>query len=182
MTAAINTYKSTTISNRDASPSVPTPGFISKGNILSAVAQLKIAAAATDSAGSNYLMVSVPSNARIQSVLLSNASSGSAGAVNCGVFYNTEGQGGTAATAVGTNGAAFFATAASLVTAGIHTNITFQTDPTGASGYGLKQADQPLWQALGLTSDPSAYFDIWLVSSTAMVSAAQVALLVSYAV
>lgn len=182
MTAAINTYKSSTISNRDATPSVPTPGSVSKGHLISAVAQLKIASSATDSAGSNYLMVSVPSNARIQSVLLSNASSGSAGALNCGVFYNTEGQGGTAATAVGTNGAAFFATAASIATAAISTNITFQTDPAGSTGYGLKQSEQPLWQALGLSSDPSAYFDIWLVSSTALVSAAQVALHVTYAV
>lgn len=178
MTAAVNSYKSTTITHRDATPQVPTPGFVSKGNLVAATAYLTLAALATDSAGSNFVMVTVPSNARINSVTLSCTSSGSTGAVNIGVFQTTANGG----AAVGTYGAAFFATAQVLTSALIKQQVAWQTDPAGATGYGLNQVEMPLWQALGLSSDPGCYYDIQIVSSAVLVTASKVALDVTYAV
>jgi hypothetical protein len=116
-----------------------------------------------DSIASILRILQVPSNARIDALRLSNSAVTSA-AGSVGVYRNTRDGGAV----VSVN---YFATGASLAVA--QTNI----DITNQSGLNtiIKQV-QPLWQALGLASDPNTTFDIAVTLTAAATVAGQVSL------
>lgn len=163
--------KSTFITNRDAGT-----GTLSNpqlNNILkNAVGTVE--AANADSIGSKYFMAQLPSNARVSKVLLSCDAISTSGAVDCGI-YRTTADGGAVVDAD------FFASAVVLTSALNHSDITHEADPTGAgAGFGQEDVEKPLWQALGLTADPSVLYDVILTVTTATGGAGTVSLEVEY--
>lgn len=143
---AVVTVKNTTITNRDATPSVINDGRLERGSLRSAHGY--ITATNGDSATSQYKLASVPSNAMVRGIQLSCANLGASSSINIGVYRNTK-DGGAAVSA--TLFASAQATSAALS----------KSDVTNQSGsYTLDKQEQPLWQAAGLTSDPGGTLDI----------------------
>ncbi len=160
---------STMITNRDATPKVLSNSRISKGAMQVACGYCESGTA--DDIGSKYLFCSVPSNARIQQVLLSCDSTGTAGAADIGVYQTTA------------NGSAvvdadFFTAAKSLATALKNSDVTYGN--TG--GLGVEEGEKPLWEAMGLSADTKRDYDIVATVTTATVSAASIFLTISYCI
>ncbi|VVE74083.1 hypothetical protein PCA31118_04676 [Pandoraea captiosa] len=143
---AVVTVKSTTITNRDAVPSIISDGRLERGSIRSSHGY--VSATNGDSVNSKYILASLPSTAMVRAIYLSCANLGASSAVNLGVYRNTK-DGGAAVSA--SLFAAAQATSAALSRA----------DATNAGGtYTLDKQEQPLWQAAGLTADPGGTLDI----------------------
>lgn len=108
-----------------------------------------VTTAADDSATSVARFVRVPSNATNLQVMLSCADATTGGAINVGV-YQTEDNGGAVVDAD------LFASAFVLTNGPYdHAELTFESGE-----YTLAESVLPLWQVLGLTSDPSIEYDI----------------------
>jgi hypothetical protein len=104
---------------------------------------------ATQASGDTIRLVRVPSNARIDAVLLTTGDATTAGAIDIGV-YQTAGNGGAVVDAD------LFASALAL-TGGPFT----RSDQTWESGqYTYAESCLPLWEALGLSVDPNRDYDI----------------------
>lgn len=160
--AVVNT-KSTAITNRDATPPVINDGRLERGTLKSGVGSIAVGAA--DSATSFYPLVSVPTTAMVRGVFASNPAGMTTLAGNVGVFKNTKNSGGsTTGVAANTGSDTIFASAASFAAAQNHAGVDslFTTD----------KREQPLWQAIGLTTDPGGTFDIGVVVTTANTGAA----------
>ena len=172
---AIVTTKSTTITNRDSTPSVINDARNERSHMISAYGN--VAALSTDSVGSYYPLVSVPSSAVVKKVLLTCAAGGGTAAHSIGVFKNTANSGTTTTGVVAnTSSDTFFAATQTTV------NALTNSDVTNASGtYTADKRAQPIWQAIGLTTDPQTTFDIAIKTTTVLTSNAQLALLVEYA-
>lgn len=149
------TLKSAQITNLDASPAVATdagkgaPGYLK-------YADGYVTAAAADGAGTKYLMNRVPSHAVVKRVTIASEAQG-AGAVDVGVWYADDvrylaGGSANAGLVIDQN---FFASDVNLAAKVQPTDITFEQ-----ADYTFDKWSQPLWQALGLTSDPGGMFDI----------------------
>lgn len=158
--------KSNLIANRDAVPQIISNAILGPAPIKEVTGY--VSAGAADGIGTLYTMVTVPSNARITSVILQNQALGTGGAVNCGVYQNTM-AGGAAVNAT------LFASAESVVSAQGPTDITNQS-----GSFGIDLQEQPLWQALGLSSDPGTNYDIALAVSAAGTAAGKVGLKVRF--
>ena len=110
---------------------------------------------ATQSSGDTIRLVRVPSNARIDAVLLTTGDATTAGAINIGV-WQTEDNGGAVVDAD------LFASALAL-TGGPFT----RSDQTWESTeYTYAESCLPLWEVLGLTADPNRDYDIVAEVST----------------
>lgn len=151
---AVVTVKSTTITNRDAVPSVINDGRLERGALRSAHGY--VTATNGDSATSKYILASVPSSAMVRDVLLSCANLGVSSAVNVGVYRNTK-DGGAAVSA------SLFASAQATSAALSKSDVTNQS-----GSYTLDKQEQPLWQAAGLTADPGGTLDIAAAVSVAI--------------
>lgn len=149
MTTAIK--KSRVITNRDSLPVVASNSQAQRGNLLECVGSVE--AATTDAAGSTYIFGTVPSNARMSAVLLS-CDALTSGAMDVGLSRTT------------TDGSAvvdadFFASAVALGSALVHSNVTHEADAADAgTSFGLQDAEKPIWECLGLASDPGYLYDI----------------------
>ena len=144
---------STWIANAVAVPKVLTNSNEGLGRVFSAKSVATISATQADD--DTIRMVRVPSNARIDAVLLTTADAATAGAINIGVWQTAE------------NGGAvvdvdLFASALAL-TGGPFT----RSDQTWESGeYTYAESCLPLWEVLGLTADPNRDYDIVCEVST----------------
>jgi len=161
---AVDHVKTTPITNMDAgSLLVPTAG---EGGPAPLKHNTGIATGvASSSIDATYQMVRVPSNAKIKRILFQTQSQ-AVGVADVGVYYATDGLGGKpvallAAAAIDQN---FFAGSINLATTTVQ-DVT--CNPIG-SAYTPDKRNQPLWQALGLTSDPGGNFDICLTLTTAI--------------
>lgn len=170
--AVVNT-KSTAITNRDATPYVINDTRIERAVLKSGIGS--VAVANGDSATSYYPLVQVPTTAMVRGVLLNTTAITSA-AGNIGVFKTTVNSAGvTTGVAANTGSNTFFASAQSLASA------LSRSDVTGASGtYTTDKREQPLWQAIGLASDPGGFFDIGIVLTAASTAAGRAGLEVQY--
>lgn len=158
---ATSALKSAAITNLDATPVVAQttgeggPGYIRQVNGF-------CTPLAADAVLSTYKFARIPSNAKVKSVVLTSEAQG-AGAIQIGVYYSDSTVDGTQPSLQGlvvpTTGVNFFANDVSLAAAVQPTDVTFQNMAT-ANANNLSLANQPLWQALGLTSDPGGYFDV----------------------
>lgn len=144
---------STWITNAVATPKVFTDS--NKSNGIAHVAKSVATVSATQADDDTIRMVRVPSNARIDAVLLTTGDATTAGAINIGVWQTTE------------NGGAvvdvdLFASALAL------TGGPFvRSDQTFESGeYTYAESCKPLWEVLGLTTDPGREYDIVCEVST----------------
>lgn len=176
----VTNNKSTVIANRDATPKVLTDSYLSGG--LYEEAQGSFKAAAADSAGSQYRLVSIPSNARVSSIFWQADAVGSGGPTqfDCTIWYpTTVPLGGGAFLASGSSAAiissSIFATALTANSAVALTEITNQS-----TNYSIPLQETPLWNVLGLASDPEVDFDIGFTARAGLQTAGYVGLKVRY--
>lgn len=164
------TVNSTWITNAVATPKVATNSNKSAGRVFTAKSIATVSA--TQASGDIIRLVRVPSNARIDAVLLTTGDATTAGAIDIGVYQTAD------------NGAAvvdadLFASALAL------TGGPFvRSDQTWESGqYTYAESCLPLWEALGLTADPCREYDIAAtVTTTGDGMATTMALEVIYAI
>lgn len=144
---------STWITNAVATPKVLTDAAKSVGRAM--VAKSAATVSASQSSSDTIRLVRVPSNARIDAVLLTTGDATTAGAVNIGVWQTAD-NGGTVVDAD------LFASALAL------TGGPFlRSDQTFESGeYTYAECCKPLWEVLGLSADPGREYDIVAEVST----------------
>jgi hypothetical protein len=169
--------KSQVITNRDATPMVLTDAFLKGGNAKEASASITTNGSA-DAADSIYRMVPVPSHARVSKVTLQSDALGSACALDVGVYWPTfipVGAGLSAANQSVVIGTAFFASAVACSAALVLTEVTNESTTNT-----IAKQQQPLWQALGLATDPGIDLDVCIHVQAAVAAAGDIGLKVSY--
>ena len=162
---AVDHVKSTFITNADAVPVVAnTGGEGAPGQLFSV--EGSAVAVASSSVDATYQLLRLPSNCKLKSLHLESAAQ-TAGAFDIGAYYATDGEGGkpTALLAANAISQAFFAAAVSFAAA---VAITEYTNSAGL--YTIDKRTQPLWQALGLATDPGGYIDIVATVKTTAVT------------
>lgn len=148
---ATEDLKSTPITNADATDRVFNNAGVSGGSVKQHVGTVE--ANAAGDAGSTYRMVRIPSNATGISVIFACDDLGTTATVNIGL-YDTADEGGAAVDAD------FFASAVDCNSAAVA-----PTEVAHESGvYGIEDIEKPLWEALGLSSDPNKEYDLTIVS------------------
>ena len=163
---AIETLKSTPITNRDASPSVANNAGVDGGVLRQAVATLEHTVKDIES---TYRMIRIPSNATGITVVLSSDDQGTTGDLNIGINQTTA------------NGGAvvdedFFASAYDVNAAAIA-----QVEVQHESGvYEIADIEKPLWEALGLSADSNRDYDIVITADEALQAAGTLTLRVTY--
>ena len=148
---AIVNLKSQQITDMTATPRVPVNGRVQGGSLREASGT--VVSGAADTADSTYRFCRVPSNACISQVLISAADATTAGAINVGLYQVDGGA---------VVDADLFASALDL-SGGPFTNqdITFESGQ-----YTNAEADNALWEVLGLSADPGIEYDLTAVVST----------------
>lgn len=155
------TLKTSQITNMDATPAVAVTAGAGAGGLLKYIDGY-VTAAASDGAGTKYIFCRLPSQAIVKKIEIASEAQG-AGKVDCGAYYADDVRylaGGSANSGVVID-ADFFATAVDLAAKVQPTDITFESGT-----YTFDKWSQPLWQALGLTSDPGGMIDIYLTVVT----------------
>lgn len=154
--AAGPTLKSLNVSNADASPRVASTAGEGGPYKLNQVDGY-VTAAAADGAGTKYILARLNSTVKVKAVTLASEAQG-AGKVDVGVYYadnaNDLAPGNVAnlGVAIDSN---FFGSDVDLASKVQPTDVTFEQ-----ADYTFDKWFQPLWQALGLTSDPGGKLDI----------------------
>lgn len=144
---AVNDINSNVIANAVASPTTKNnPAQGTHGHVLRNAAGL-CTPNADDSENSVQRYVRVPSNARVCSVKISNASATTAGAIDIGV-YDVEG-----GDAVDQD---LFASALDLSASA----KTREENIGESTEYTITERSKPLWEVLGLSSDPKKMYDV----------------------
>jgi hypothetical protein len=174
---AVAILKSTIIANRDSVPKILTDPYVSGGELRVSEGYVQTATA-TDSAGSIYRLCQIPSNARVEAVVLQcDALTG--GAANVGVYYPTfiptgapQLAGIVSNQAINTS---FFASAQSVGTALGPVNVVNQSGQNT-----IAKQELPLWQAIGLAADPGISLDICVTLSTAITAQGYIGLKTTY--
>jgi hypothetical protein len=166
---AVVTTKSGVITNRDATPQVKNNSTVDGGRMRTAVGTLE--SVSGDSIGSIYQFFSIPSNARVDQILLYCDDIGTTTIADIGL-YRTTADGGASVSA------AFFGSAVSLKDGAVNAS-----DVTHESGtFDISAAEKPLWQALGLSSDPGILYDVCATLTAASDSAGTVTLKAHYSI
>lgn len=148
---AVVNRNSNTIANTVATPKVLNSPQVGGAGILREVAG-EVTPAADDTQASIHRFVRVPSNARVSEVLIAAADASTAGKYDIGLYKTAENGGAVV-------DADFFASAFDLANSA--DAVAGFADVTFESGvYTFAKAIQPLWQALGLSSDPNIEYDI----------------------
>ena len=151
---AVEHVKTTSITNWDAVPAVSaTAGQGGPGYVQEVSGYVTVPASA--SADSTFRLVRVPSDCVVKSVVISSEAQG-AGTVDVGVYYPTSGKTGVADLVANAIDQDFFATVVDLASALAPTDVTFEA----GAGNLRSEINTPLWQALGLSSDPGGFFDV----------------------
>ena len=155
--------KSTAITNLDATPpTTPTAGEGAPGLVRNVSGYVTVSASMA--AGSTYRLVRIPTYAKVKKVDFESEAQ-AAGKFNLSVYYSDSTIDGTPVGKQGvivpTTGDQFFASDIDCA------SLVVQVDKTNEStNYDLSKRNQPLWKALGLTSDPGGFFDIVAVIHT----------------
>lgn len=150
------TKKSVQITNMDLTPDVRTTAGEGGPDFLQDVDGYVIVAAA-DAAGTLYLLNRVKSYAKVKSVVIASEAQG-AGKIDVGVYYADDvrylapGNTANAGAVILINA---FATDIDLTSKLVPTDEIFQN-----GSFTFDKMAQPLWQALGLATDPGGFFDI----------------------
>lgn len=163
---AVVTTKATAVTNADAASQTNNSQKIAGGRLREDVGTLE--AVSGDSIGSIYRLARVKSGSRISQVLLS-----------CDAITTCAGDVGIYDIASVNSGAVvdadFFASAQSLATALVNTDVTHESGV-----FGVENVEKPLWQALGLSADPNKLYDIAVTLTAAAGSAGTVSMKVRY--
>lgn len=173
---AVVNLKSTAITNRDAVPKVNTDAFISGGQVDQAYGWVFTGSA--DSAGSQYRLCQVPSDVRLSALDFSNTALGSGCILDIAVWYPTY---------VPPGGGAFLASslASTLISSsafntgivGNTATATFTNQIVATNTFnGVNYQEMPLWQMVGLTSDPEIPLDLGISVRLAVATAGYIGL------
>jgi hypothetical protein len=146
---AVVTTKSASITNRDATPRVLNNGRVQGAPVIKMGELVTIVNG--DSATSKFIFGSIPSNALVRSVKYSAPDIGTTTAFDLGL-YRTTADGGAVVDVD------YFASAVAL-NAGPYNKVEIGQE-AGAAGGDITKAMQPVWQILGLTSDPNLMYDV----------------------
>lgn len=166
--AVVNT-KSTLISNREATPSVPNNSAVEGGMIRGVAATLE--SVSGDDIASVYRFFRVPSNARVHDLKLYCDDIGSTTIADIGL-YQTAANGGAVVDAD------FFGSAVSLKDGALN-----GTDVAHESGvFNIDDVMKPLWSALGLSADPKIDYEVCLTLTAASDAAGTISLKMLYAI
>ena len=159
--------KSTAVSNRDASPRVPSPAHLVRGPLFEAVGTVEIAAADDDT--SVYRMARLRSSDRVsQLTVFNDAITGGTG-FDLGL-YRTADDGGAVIDAD------LFASAISLASASsTGTDVVFESAATDVA-----KIEKRLWELLGLSADPQVDYDVAFTGATVGTAAGTVSLRVRF--
>lgn len=156
--------KSTQITNDDATPPVLNDAILAGSRLVETVGHVQTNS--DDSDNSEYLMVKVPSNARISQVLLSHDDSGTTGLANVGVF-DLDGD---------TVDEDLFGSAVDLNTAANeHVDVTFESGE-----YTIVESVKPLWEVLGESEDTNTSYILGLKLTEAVTAATDIVLKARY--
>ena len=168
--AVVNT-KSTAVTNADAATQTNLSLKIAGGRLRESVGTVE--AVNGDSIGSTFRLARIRSNDRISRVLLScDAISSCAGDVG---IYDIAANGGAVVDAD------FFASAQSLASALVNSDVTHEADAADAgAGFGHADVEKSLWQALGLAADPYKLYDIAVTLTAAAAANGTIAMKVQY--
>lgn len=157
---AADTVKSASITNLDSVPVVPnSTGEGASGYERNASDYAALTTGGLASTASTYKMVRLPSNAKIKRATLKADAALDTNAtptlkVDVGAYYSDAAADGTQVANQGTSISANAFAAAVLFGAA----TTLSIDALAALG--VAKRNQPLWQALGLASDPGGFIDI----------------------
>lgn len=162
------TVKSTQITNRDATPRVLSNSRVVRGDVHHARGVCAIANA--DSIASKYLFCTIPSNAVPVSVRVSCPDIGTTTAGDVGL-YKTTGDGGAVVDVD------FFASALSLSGGALSKSEIVNENTAVATP---ANGEKPIWELLGLTSDPGISYDVVLTLTAAADAAGSVLLEIDY--
>lgn len=164
---AVVTTKAGPITNRDASPKVLSNAAVAAGVLKEAVGTVE--SVSGDSIGSEYIFASIPSNAVVSQVLLYCDDIGTTAAADIGLYKSTADGGAVV-------DADFFGSAVSLSGGALNgTDVTHES-----AVFGLEDAEKPLWEALGLASDPNLMYDVVATLTAASDAAGTIMLKVRY--
>jgi hypothetical protein len=140
--------------------------------------------ASGDNTSSTYSFVRLPTTAHVKSVRLYTTSIASAGAADFNVRYSDAINDGTPANLQGTvpqlssANNKLFGAAQSMVASGSPYDLTY----ANATNFPLGSENQPLWQVLGLTTDPGGFLDIVAYVTTIVTTGGVAMLRVDYVV
>jgi len=163
---ADDSKKSTTITGLDTDPPLRPNSWVAGGVPKSYVETVEAADAA--SIGSKYRFFRVTSWMRVEDLFVMNDAL-SAGAMDVGL-YDTADNGGAVVDAD------FFASAVSLASANKATGGTNIAWEAAGSASDISKVTQPIWQVLGLTSDPRKEYDVVGTVTTALGAAGTISL------
>ncbi len=155
--------KSAAITNLDAIPAVPATSGEGASGVLRQVGGY-VTVSASMAAGSTYRLVRLPTTAKVKQINFESEAQG-AGKFNLSAYYSDSTVDGTPVANQGvivpTTGDQFWASDIDCA------SLVVQVDKTNESAnYTLAKRNQPLWQALGLTSDPGGFIDVVAVVHT----------------
>lgn len=153
---AVDHVKSTPVTNWDATPRVQNSSGEGAPGTLRNVEGSAVAVASS-SADATYQLTRVPSNAKVKGMRFESAAQ-AAGKFDIGVYYATDGGPGGHATSLLAAAAIdqdFFASDIDCASAVVVTDIINESGTNT-----IDKRNQPLWQAIGLSSDPGGFLDI----------------------
>ena len=165
---AVVAVKSTLVTNADALPAVLNSPRVDGGFERIEVATVAITSG--DTTASTYRMFRVPSNAVMTDLRIYSPDIGTTTIADIGL-YRTAKDGGAV------QDADFFASAVSLKDGALNgTDVLHE-----AAVFTIANSGKELWDALGLTSDPSVFYDVALTLTAAADATATVKLIGRYA-
>lgn len=162
---AVDHVKSSYITNLDSKPSVAnTAGEGSAGRLHSV--EGSAVAVASSSADATYQLVRIPSNCKVKRIIWDGAAQ-TAGKFDLGLYYATDGENKapTALLAAAAINQAFFAAVIDNASAVVARDVT-----NDGGTYTIDLRTQPIWQAVGLASDPGGCFDVVATVKTTAVT------------
>ena len=165
---AVVTTKSGFITNRDATPKVLNNSSLN-GQMNEAVGTCETANG--DSIASKYIFCSIPSNCRLSQVLLYSDDIGATTIADFGIYKTT-------ADGSAVVDADFIGSAVSLKDGALNgTDITHES-----AVFDPDDVEKPLWQALGLSSDPKLMYDVVATLTAAADAAGTISIKVRYCI
>lgn len=176
---AVVNLKSTLITNRDATPKVLTDAYLAGG--IMEEAQGSVKTGASDNAASVYRLVQVPSNARVSAIFWQADALGSGCQLDVAVWYPTTlPLGGGNFLASGSSAALISSSIFATALAGSGSAVALTEITNQSLNYTIPLQETPLWNVLGLASDPEIDFDIGFSLRFATASAGYAGLKVRY--
>jgi hypothetical protein len=174
--------KSNQITNRDATPKALTDALISGGRVRHSFGYVFTGSA--DSAGSQYRLVEVPSNATMEAVNYVSGALGSGCVLDVAAWYPTTIPLGGGAFLNANLSAVLISSSTFLATIVGSTVVTSSTWVSAMTTAGTQATpnyfEQPLWALLGLASDPECVIDLGFSVRAATASSAYVGMKASY--